>query len=567
MNIFRLFMVVTLGVLLSVYFMAGCEGANSASTDGDSDSDSDGDSDSDTDNPDHILEGISIEPANFIFEMDLNATATMPYQCVGYFADGVSEDLTDQVTWDIDNATLGDFGGDATLDIPAISTVGAHVGKVSATYSADFQTHAQLTVVTYQMTGPNKDFFFQLPYDDQDGPQEKPLDFSTDVQDVDVFFAMDTTGSMGGTISSLQASLSGTIIPGIQASMATAWFGVGGFDDFPISPYGSFSSGDQPFYLLQEITGVAADAQAGVNALPLHYGGDGAESMIEALFQISTGYGLTGPSPTVVAPNTSGVGGVGFRANSMPIIVPLTDIYSHNGINPAYDYTGDVAAVAATRADAVVALEDICARVVGVATTSGDPDMVAMAEDTGALIPPEAWGPAASRPPGCAAGLCCTGTSGAGRATNAAGMCPLAYIHSGGTGLGDTIVTGIDMLTHYAAFDCETETSGETADVDGNPLPAGTTTADFIVAIVPVSFVVPVDPPGLPTPTMTSTGFENVTPGTTVTFDVTAFNDFVEQTDDAQFFEAKITVTAGGCFPLDDRVVLILVPPTPIDVS
>ncbi len=564
MNIFRLFMVVTFGVLLSVCFMAGCEGIDVAGSGGESDSDTD--TDSDTGNAGHVLEGISIEPANFIFEVDLNAPATMPYQCIGYFADGVNEDITSQVTWDMDNAALGDFGGDATLDIPAITSVGAQMGKVSATYSDDFQTHAQLTVVSYQMTGPNQDFFFQLPYNDQGGPQEKPLDFSTDVQDADIFFAMDTTGSMGGTISSLQASLSGTIIPGIQAQMATAWFGVGGYDDFPISPYGSAST-DQPFYILQEITGVAADVQAGVNALSLHSGADGAESLIEALFQISTGYGISAPPPTLVPPNTSGVGGVGFRNNSMPIIVPLTDIYSHNGINPAYDYTGDVAAVAATRADSVIALNSICARVVGVAATNGDPDMVAMAEDTGALIPPEAWGPAASRPPGCAVGMCCTGTSGAGRATNAAGLCPLAYIHSGGTGLGDTIVTGIEMLTHYAAFDCNTETTGETADVDGNALPAGTTTADFIVSIVPISFVVPVDPPGLPTPTITTDGFDNVTPGTVVTFDVTAFNDFVVQTDDPQFFEATITVFAGGCFPLDDRVVLILVPPNPIDVS
>ncbi len=229
MNVFRLFMIVTLGFLLSLYSMAGCEGINLASPDGDTDTDTDTDSDSDTGNPDHILEGIAIEPANFIFEMDLDTPATLAYQCIGYFADGVNEDITDQVTWDIDNATLGDFGGDPTLDIPAITSVGAHMGIISATYSGDFQTHAQLTVVTYQMTGPNKDFFFQLPYEDQNGPKEKPLDFSTDVQAADIFFAMDTTGSMTSTISGLQSSLSGTIIPGIQAQMASAWFGVGGY--------------------------------------------------------------------------------------------------------------------------------------------------------------------------------------------------------------------------------------------------------------------------------------------------------------------------------------------------
>ena len=48
---------------------------------------------------------------------------------------------------------------------------------------------------------------------------------------------------------------------------------------------------------------------------------------------------------------------------------------------------------------------------------------------------------------------------------------------------------------------------------------------------------------------------------------VDAFNDFVPQTQDAQIFRATIKVTASGCTPLDQRDVLILVPPAPIVIQ
>ena len=46
-------------------------------------------------------------------------------------------------------------------------------------------------------------------------------------------------------------------------------------------------------------------------------------------FQIATGTGLATPSPTSVPPNTTGIGGVGFRAGTMPVVVQITDAVSH----------------------------------------------------------------------------------------------------------------------------------------------------------------------------------------------------------------------------------------------
>src|SRR6185312_17344786 len=100
-------------------------------------------------------------------------------------------------------------------------------------------------------------------------------------------------------------------------------------------------------------------------------------------------------------------------------------------------------------------------------------------------------------------------------------------------------------------------------DIDGNMLPGGRTTADFLKSVMAASYTPPPPPPNVPAPTIDANGiqFDGVTPGTTVTFTVDAYNDFVPQTNAAQIFEATIEVLAGGCNVLDTRTVLILVPP------
>ncbi|MBV1862330.1 MAG: hypothetical protein KUG77_28175 [Nannocystaceae bacterium] len=187
-------------------------------------------------------------------------------------------------------------------------------------------------------------------------------------------------------------------------------------------------------------------------------------------------------------------------------------------------------------------------------------DGVQFAEGTGAVIPPEAWD-IAGRPPGCAAGQCCTGLNGVGRAPNAEGQCPMAYSAStNGTGVDTSFSSAVSLLAAYGRFDVTSAVSGGGTDVDGGALPAGTTTADFIQTVVPFAHgVVPL--PGVPDPTLTPTTFENVIPDTDVVFTVTAFNDFVEQGADPRLFTANIQILADDCGDLDDRDVFILVPP------
>ncbi len=531
-----------------------------------------GDGGVDANNGPHTLRRILVTPTNPIVEMDLGATATQPFTVTAQYQDGTDEDVSLEVFWTIANPAVGTMA-DNVLNVPAFAAVTAHTSLVTASYNG-LEGQAQITVVAYRRTGVQQDFFFVLPHNDASGPQTKPLEFTTDIPSLDVFFLMDTTGSMGGEISNLQSSLSNTVIPGIQASIADTQFGVGQYRDFPIDPFGS--TGDQPFTLNQIVTSSASAAQTAVNGLGAGGGNDGPESLIEGVYQAATGNGLTGPSPTSVAVNHTGVGGVRFRAETMPVIVPIGDAVSHNpgeadttGCGTAY--TGATLTASHTRAQTKTALDGICARVVGVSSTSSGCNSLADLSDfatyTGARVPPSAWDVGA-RPSGCAANQCCTGISGAGVAVDANGLCPLSFQVSGtGTGLGTQIVTGLQMLTRFATFDATSEKQGVMADVDGNPLPNGFTTDDFITMITPVGSTVPAAPPVITPPTFDATTFFDVTPGTVVEFDVVAFNSFVEATSQAQIFRATIRVLAGGCTPLDERDVVILVPPNPLVVE
>jgi hypothetical protein len=531
------------------------------------------------------LQYLAVTPGDTILELDLGTPSMQAFTVTGFYSDGSSADLTAQATWSHSNATLGVMNG-PTLEIPPFATT--YIGSTVVTAEADgFFGNAQVTVAAYRQTGEQVDFFFVLPYDDPAGPQEKPLTFSTDVKAMDVFVNMDTTGSMGGPIANLQNSLVGTVIPGIQAAVPDTQFGAGAFEDFPISPFGAnpcfvTNAPDQPFQLLQAITPVIADAQAGVQALttpggqPIGCGADWPESNIEAMYQIATGAGLVGPAPTNVPPNNLGIGGVGFRQGSMPVIVTVTDAPSHDPGNVLcyggqdYDNNAAILAVAHTRQQTVTALNDICARVVTVAVNDFDgcspySDGVYFAENTGTVIPPEAWDLAPDgRPGGGAVGQCFTGLKGAGVAPNAAGSCPLVYrSNAAGAGVGAGMVDGVSLLASYSPFDVTTAVDGVDTDIDGNPLPAGYTTADFIVAVTPFSHG-PVPLPGVPPPVLTPTAFENVIPDTDVTFTIQAYNDFVPQAPVPRIFTATIRVLADGCSDLDERTVFILVPPQPL---
>lgn len=528
--------------------------------------------------------GLRIVPDNDVLLVDLNKQETKPYKVVLALSDGSKMDVTSESTLTLDNAAIGTFSG-ATFQSANLAANKVDFTHIKATYK-DQSTEANLTVVWLRMSGPSQDFFYNLPYQGPD--QTQPLTFQTFIQSIDSFFAVDTTGSMGGEIGNLNSSLSMNIIPAVKkAAVKDAWFGVGAVEDFPVAPYGTANAypgnlDDQPFILLSAMNSSVSIAQTAVGKLmngskPRGNGNDLPEGQMEALYQIATGAGNVHSGVVNIAqhqtPGTAG--GVEFRTGAFPVITMITDASFHakgeskTCGSDSIAYSGNVATYAHTRAETVAALNKICAKVIGLsAEPSGYPaecigtaDLTSFATSTGATVPPEAWGDAMHRPSGCAVGQCCTGLNGAGTSP-VSGLCPLVFkIKTDGTGLGDQVISGITNLALYAPFDVVTNTSGGTTGENGVMVASGHTTADFIRSVTPLD-ATPSPAPTNKTPTKTPTGFTGVVPGAVVRFTIDAKNDFQQASTTPQVFHATIKILAGGCTDLDSRDVIILVPPS-----
>ncbi|HEY3356977.1 MAG TPA: carboxypeptidase regulatory-like domain-containing protein [Polyangia bacterium] len=537
------------------------------------------------------LERIEVAPGDLVVELDLQAAGNQPYTATGHYHGGGTADLTSQVTWASSNGALGAFSG-ATLQIAARAAVGVAGTTVTATLGG-VTGAAQLSVLWHRQTGAQADVVFVLPYQDPAGPQTQQVVLDADVPRLDLFLAADTTGSMGQKLAALQGALAGTIVASVRGVTPDSQFGVGAFEEFPVSPYGATSGTacaagastepDQPFRLLQAITADTTAVQTGAGRLttaagvPIGCGLDQPEAMLEAMYQVATGEGLTGPAPTSVPANHTGVGGVGFRAGAMPVVVPITDAVSHApgetgtcGTDPI-GYTGAVAAIAHTRQQTRDALQGICGRVVGIAvldtSTAASCSPLADEEDlarvTGARVTPGTWD-VGTRPTGCAAGQCCTDFDAAGRAPDADGLCPLVFkVKPDATGLAVRVATGVTSLARFAPFDVAAVPQGAATGVGGELLPPGKTTADFLTAVQPLAAQKPGFPLDLPTPIMDALGFRSTPPGTALTYGVTAANDLVPATAAPQLFRVVLRGRADGCIDLDGREVLVLVPPAP----
>ncbi len=446
-------------------------------------------------------------------------------------------------------------------------------------------------------------FAFDLPFGGT--PRTNTLTFSPSIQKADVFFLVDTTGSMRGTIGGLQTSLSG-LITSIRATIPDTAFGVARQDDFPTGGYGSTScngESDFPFQLEARVTTDDAAAAAGVNALdmPLHCGGDGPESQIEALYQTATGDGFRSPVGTAWVPPfdpasgfdpTAGhgrIGGAGFRRDSLPIIIMATDITFHRKWGDT-TRTADRASWCGSRVGAscdayrsgdfgaatdqqpktwqvtLDALNGIGAKVFGLSVDSGAStsdqrsEISAFAVRTGAFIDP-------------VGGRCATGVSGAMRPAEswdpdgpgpevARDVCPLVFsTNSSGGGVASGIVTAIDNLTSFVSFDTihlEARDNTDTASVDES---------QFFVRGIPVAAT---PPAGCSLPTVTDRlpaggdgtfdSFESVCPGTSVTFQVVMRNDVVMPTCSDQIFSMRVVVIGDDIVETDSRIVAVRVP-------
>ncbi len=237
--------------------------------------------------------------------------------------------------------TDGDGVPDAADDCPAVAGMARFFGCTTGVGSGGF--------------------FHVLP---PGATAQDPLSFDVQLNDVDVYFLIDTTLSMLDEINNLRSSLtSGTLTPGctggvigaIRCRMPGAQFGVGQFEDMPNGygddgAYGSYTGSGSypgstlPFVNRVDITTNQAAAQSAINALQLHTGGpsDYPESQSTALYSIATGSGITFWSDTHLAPRTNCPAGRWgfpcFRSNAVPMVFVVTDAEWHNGPNASNDY-------------------------------------------------------------------------------------------------------------------------------------------------------------------------------------------------------------------------------------
>jgi hypothetical protein len=492
---------------------------------------------------------LTIDPKNVTVVID---TATDPATpgSVTYKVLSGGTDVSADATFALETAELGTFAG-ATFT--SADTLPGDVLGVSTTVQVTTPSgvgEGRLTVVKLRKNGTQRDFFFVVPYQQAPTPDKDTLEFSTALKQVDVAFAMDTTGSMTDSITNLRNALSGTLLSELQSAIPDVGLAIVDYRDYPYSTYGT--PGDWPVKIHQKITTSLALAQLAVTNYVAAGGGDGPEGQIPAMYHVLTGEALTWPtgSVPVVTPAPGYWGAVDFRPGGVPVVVNITDAPWHGEGSMSYNFG------APTLAMLKAAFQDANAFFVDV-TSGPEAQAEALSDATGSNVPPAAFGGA------CGVGKCCTGPGGAARSpTGPGGSCRLNFQHAGGSGVSTGIVTAIKAISVGATYDVTAVPSNDPSNPDG------VDATKFIRALRAMGEGAPAAGcPGGPTKDSDGDGvddtFLSVTVGTKVCFEVLpAVNTIVPAKDVPQFYNVLIDVIGvQGSVQLDSRKVLFLVPP------
>ena len=370
--------------------------------------------------------------------------------------------------------------------------------------------------------------YYELPFN---GPAElEPCELGVDLNSVDVYFLVDTTGSMGGELYNLQRGLtSGTYISGCPGGIIGAMdctipdiqFGVGQAEDFPVSPFGVYY--DDPYRHRQDITNSRSAAQNAVNALRLGNGYDWPESQASALWSVATGNRLGGYTSARTGCPAGTWGYPCFREDAIPVVVLITDAPFHNGSN-GFNYYG-LGFSAPSWGNTLSALRNAGIRVIVIESANWYywSDRRACLNDYNQLA---------------------TTT----RAVDGAGD-PFVYnINSNGTGLDSAVVDAIDDLANATRLDIEARAIDNPATAfDERRLVASITAATYS--------------PGGACNSASGDTFVACVPGTDVRFDIVFHNDVVMPAATPQIFEFWIRAYYDGTSIAAEKPVRIVVPP------
>lgn len=379
----------------------------------------------------------------------------------------------------------------------------------------------------------NGDFVFTVPYEEVPNPTEDQLDFSTNLQIVDVYVLVDRSGSMSGEIASIRSNIQ-TVADDVTCPplgngdpadcIPDIWWGVGtvGYrgtngqsytNHLDLQPNPSLITGSLP-----------TTEPAGCCAEPLLLGAystvTGAGSSGDGTCSVNTAYPARSSCAGSPA-DQAGAGGVGypcFRNNALPVVLWTTDEA------PTATYNCPSTATTAAAANA------IGAKIVGVrgATTATQvtTDLSNMATMTGAV-------------------------------DAANGNAPL-------------VVAGADANAASAITDAiRTLANGVPLDISATPVDDATdavdAVAEFIDALEPLQLGTPECANGLSEADTNGDGYldyVSVLPGTPVCWNlIPKMNVTVPATDQVQLYTATIEVRGDNVTLLDTRDVFFLIPP------
>ena len=204
---------------------------------------------------------------------------------------------------------------------------------------------------------------------------------------VDVYFVVDLSGSFFDDLPLFKSEVAGTggVIDDLLAINPDIKFGVGSYEDYPISPFGFAGAGDVAYRRDIDPTLNAGNVKATINGLVLRSGGDLPQSQLPALYQAASGVGQVVPGhPQADIPANQNANFDDIR-NGQPvkkIFLLWTDADFHNpGDAGTIPYPGPTFQ---QTVDAVMALDP--PKVLGLSSGGGGlQELQRMARMTGAL--------------------------------------------------------------------------------------------------------------------------------------------------------------------------------------
>jgi hypothetical protein len=370
------------------------------------------------------------------------------------------------------------------------------------------------------------DFVFVVPYSAPSEPAIPPtpprdsLSFSTSLRRVDVYIAIDSSGSMDGEIANLTAGFRDTVVPELVARIPEVQFGVGRFEDC------ADSSCRNSINNTQDITSSTTAIESALSSMSNLCGG--AEPYRDVLWLLATGdttgYGQYALPRTRRCTDSSTIGWPCFRSDAVRVIIQVGD-------EPFVE--NDSCARAKSYSDVTTALNAAQIRYIGIESGNASlrTSMQSMGRDTGSV----------------------SSTTGL----------PFVYtISSSGTGLSSTVVDAVAEL----AGNIPVRVDANAVDDPTDAVDAPAAFIDHLEANISGGTVLGRVCTNLPTADGNSDGFTDyfpsVLPGTSVCFDIVAKpNQTVPATAEPQIFKASIDVVGDQRTPLDTRSVYFVVPP------